>query len=131
MRQREAKKILPKTEYETFETVLLNQGHHSSRSRLMQKATLARKLRDKYKDRSRREVAATKSRRTNEVDTETDNRRVRIYQELIERLEELLAEPVPSRQRIQRNPKASLKDKSQSLAASDRRAMLDARRRAR
>lgn len=87
MNPKEAKKILPKKEYETFESVFMNQISRTSAAKLKLRATLARRLRDKYVDLAKHQVAEIRTRRTNETDTDLNDRRADLFQEVIERLE--------------------------------------------
>jgi hypothetical protein len=92
MKAKEAKKILPKSEFEAFEAILTHQIGRTPKTRLMQKASLARRLRDKYRDHSRREVHEAKTRMTNAMDTGINDRRVRILQDIIDTLEQKMDE---------------------------------------
>jgi hypothetical protein len=97
MNPKEAKKILPKKEYEAFEAILANQVSRIPVAVLKQRIKLARKLRKKYRDSAHHLAAGVRARRTNEVDTDIDDRRVRTFEDIIDRIEELLEERAPSR----------------------------------
>lgn len=131
MRVLEAKKILPKDEFEIFEAVLMNQISRMSQPRLQQKATLARRLRDKYRDQARRDVVELRSRRTNEVDTDINDRRVQLFKEVIERLEEALSEThhEPSHPQHKAKAKSALGRSNGDLSKDDRRQIQEARHR--
>ena len=102
MNPKEAKKILPKDEYEAFEPILMKQTSRTPAAKLKQRATLSRKLRDKYKDLARRQGAEVRTRRTNETDTSLHDRRARIFQEIIDYLEVELEKPRrPARPRVE------------------------------
>lgn len=109
MNPKEAKKILPKKEYETFESILMNQISRTPAAKLKLRATLARRLRDKYRDLARHEAAGVRRRRTNETDTDINDRRARSFQDIIDRLEFELerTRPVdlrPKRTDVRRTP---------------------------
>jgi hypothetical protein len=87
---KEAKKILPKKEYETFEPILMNQISRTPEAILKQRLGLARKLNRKYRDLAHHDVASIRTRRTNEVDTDINDRRVRQFDDIIELIEEVL-----------------------------------------
>lgn len=87
---KEAKKILPKKDFEAFEAVFANQLSRTSAVKLKQRLALARKLKKKYRDLAHAEVASIKSRRTNEVDTDINDRRVRLFETAIETIEDAL-----------------------------------------
>ena len=86
MNLKEAKKILPKREFETFEHVLIDQISRTPAARLRQWVTLARKLRRKYRDLARAQGADIRGRGTYEVDTDLNDRRARLMAELDERI---------------------------------------------
>jgi membrane carboxypeptidase/penicillin-binding protein len=121
MNPKEAKKILPKVEFEAFETILLNQISRTPSSKLKQRATLARRLRDKYIDLAHHQAAQARTRRTNEIDTDINDRRARIFQEMIDRLEEELANP-----RL-RAAETAVRKKSRARTASTRNLQMDQR----
>lgn len=131
MRVLEAKKILPKDEFEIFEAVLMNQISRMSQPRLQQKATLARRLRDKYRDQARRDVVDLRARRTNEVDTDINDRRVQLFKEILERLEEALSENRHETPHAQHKakPKSALGRNNGDLSKDDRRQIHEARHR--
>lgn len=132
MNYKEAKKIIPKKEFEAFETILMNQLSRVPSVILKKRATLARKLRDKYKDLAKYEVNQIHTRNDYEVDTDINDRRARIFQDVIDRLESELDAP---RAIDSREPKHSPKNRRgkdpNSVDEKDRRSVLDARRRTR
>jgi ATP-dependent Clp protease ATP-binding subunit ClpA len=93
MNPKEAKKILPKKEYETFEAIFMNQISRTPAAKLKLRATMARRLRDKYIDLAKHQVAEIRTRRTNETDTDINDRRAGIFQEVIDILENELDRP--------------------------------------
>lgn len=113
MNAKEAKKILPKDEYEAFEPILLKQISRTPAAKLKQRATLSRKLRDKYRDLARRQAADVRTRRTNETDTSLHDRRARIFQEVIDYLEVEIDKP--------RRPARSAPGGNEKEAATQRR----------
>lgn len=133
MRAKEAKKILPKSEFEAFEAILTHQIGRTPKTRLMQKATLARRLRDKYKDHSRREVQEAKARMTNEIDTGINDRRVRILQDIIDTLEQKMEEPkyssVNSSSAASKKSRAPKGDEHFRMQREEKKLIQEARRR--
>ncbi len=132
MRAKEAKKILPKSEYEAFEAIFTNQISRTSSARLKQRATLSRRLRDKYRDMAHRMAAEVRDRRTNTTDTRLYERRASLFQDVIDRLE---AELDRLKHQIQsgaapKKKKASLAQKKEKLDKQDK-LMKEARLRAR
>lgn len=113
MNAKEAKKILPKDEYEAFEPILMKQISRTPAAKLKQRATLSRKLRDKYRDLARRQAADVRTRRTNETDTSLHDRRARIFQEIIDFLEIEIDKP--------RRPARSAPGGNEKEAAAQRR----------
>jgi len=95
MNLKEAKKILPKTEFETFEHVLIDQIARTPAVRLKQWAALARKLRVKYQDLARAQGSDISARGTYDVDTSLNDRRSRLMMEIIERIDDELTRPRP------------------------------------
>ena len=131
MNPKEAKKILPKAEYEAFESILMNQISRTPSAKLKQRASMARKLRDKYRDLAHHEAAGVRRRRTNAVDTDINDRRTRLFQEIIDHLEATLDEPKrvdADNQKSKTTPKCSKAD-PHALLKSQRRAMSEALRR--
>lgn len=138
MNPKEAKKILPKKEYETFEAVFMNQISRTPPAKLKLRATLARRLRDKYVDLAKHQIAQIRTRRTNETDTDLNDRRAVLFQEVIERLEFELDRPreflrsssaateKKSRKKVPRAQRAA-----QHLEAQDEKAIHEGRRRER
>ncbi len=97
IRPKQAKKILPKSEFEQFEAIIENQARRISDSRLKQKATISRRLRDKYRDLARHQSVAAKQKLTNETDVSHNEARAQIFHELIGRIEAELERPNRSR----------------------------------
>lgn len=87
MNAKEAKKILPKQEYEAFEAIFMRQTSMMGTGRLKQLTSLSRRLRNKYRDLSKRQGADVRHRRTNTTDTSLYDRRARTFQDLLEFLE--------------------------------------------
>lgn len=114
MRVKEAKKILPKSEYEAFEAILMRQTSRMSDAKLKQRATLSRRLRDKNRDLAKRRAASVRTRRTNETDTRVFDRRASIFQSIIDHLETELGKP--RRQTVGR--KADSKASAKKIAKS-------------
>lgn len=132
MRAKEAKKILPKNEYEAFEAILVNQTSRMGAARLKQRATLSRRLRDKYRDLAKRQAASVRTRRTNETDTDIYDRRVRIFQSIIDQLEAELDKPrrqTAPRTKKPSRPKASMAAREQDTKS--KKVLTDAKRRTR
>ena len=93
---------------------------------------MARKLRDKYRDLAHQQIHEIKDRRTNDVDTDINDRRARLFQEIIDRLEDELAGP----RKVENAPQLKKKKFRPQVAtgrgeAHDRKSMLAAKRRER
>ena len=133
IRPKQAKKILPKSEFEQFETIIDNQTRRISEERLKQKATISRRLRDKYRSLARHQSIAAKQKLTNETDVSQNEARAEIFQELIERIETELAERPTRLQAVEQVPLRKPKRKGRrERSVEDRldaRAMADAKRR--
>lgn len=126
---KEAKKILPKKEFDAFDTILMNQLSRVPSSILKKRATLARRLRDKYKDLAKYEVNQIHTRNNYEVDTDINDRRARIFQDIIDRLESELddtrsIDSTPSRQ-------LSKGRRVDAMDETERRSVIEARLRSR
>lgn len=132
MNYKEAKKIIPKKEFEAFETILMNQLSRVPSSILKKRATLARRLRDKYKDLAKFEVNQIHTRNDYEVDTDINDRRARIFQDIIDRLESELdnTRAIDSRPPKNNGKGRRFKD-PYSIDEKDRRSVLEARKRSR
>ena len=90
MNVKEAKKILPKSDFEAFESVFNNQIQRTSPLRLKQLAKLARKLRDKYRDLAKKQGRNVQGRGTYEIDTDIQDRRIVLMEIAMDRIEEAL-----------------------------------------
>ena len=132
MNYKEAKKIIPKKEFEAFETILMNQLSRVPSSILKKRATQARKLRDKYKDLAKYEINQIHTRNDYEIDTDINDRRARIFQGVIDRLESELdnTRAIDSRPPKHNGKGRRFKD-SNSIDEKDRRSVQEARRRER
>lgn len=128
IRPKQAKKILPKSEFEQFEAIIDNQVRRLSGSRLKQQATISRRLRDKYRDLARYQSVAAKQKMTNETDVSQNEARAQIFHELIERIEtELERRPA-----MQAPPAKESRDRRRATKNDDRtdaRAMSEAKKR--
>lgn len=131
MNYKEAKKILPKKEFEAFESILANQLSRTSPTKLKHRVSMARKLRDKYRDLAHQQISAIRRIRTNEVDTDINDRRARLFQDIIDRLEDELSLPRDPSTRPPIVPKKKMQQQIRSNRgeAYDRKAMLEAKRR--
>lgn len=95
MNPKEAKKILPKNEFEAFEKVFIGHTRQTSAARLKQLIGLAKKLRTKYRSLARDQGANVQGRGTFEIDTSLNDRKANLFDEMIEHLEDELLKPRP------------------------------------
>lgn len=92
----------------------------------MQKASIARRLRDKYKGEARRQGAAAKKRMTNETDVSQNMARAEIFDQLMIRIDqELNREARTERPKRPQRSAATATEADQDI----RQALLDAKRR--
>ncbi|MGE0527782.1 MAG: hypothetical protein AB7G93_06695 [Bdellovibrionales bacterium] len=127
MKVKEAKKILPKREFEAFEAVLEDRIGHTSQARLIQKSRLARRLRDKYRDLARQQGNDIRARGTYTVDTRLNDRKAELLQSIMGSLDHELG-----KQRVSPRAPRKSKDKRKTEAHSKRvaeKTMREARRR--
>jgi hypothetical protein len=131
IRPKQAKKILPKSEFEQFETIIDNQTRRVSEERLKQKATISRRLRDKYRGLARHQSIAAKQKLTNVTDISQNEARAEIFQNIIDRIETELAERPNRTQEFEEAPTKKTKKKMRRSIEDDYalRAMADAKRR--
>jgi hypothetical protein len=134
MNYKEAKKIIPKKEFESFESIFMNQISKTPASLLKKRATMARRLRDKYKDLAKYEVGQIRTRNDYEVDTDINDRRARLFQEVINRLEDELDESrkIDSNLPSKKDSRSRMKIRKQTADhwdAEDKRSVQEARRR--
>ncbi len=129
IRPKQAKKILPKAEFEAFEAIIENQHGRMSEARLKKKATMSRRLREKYRDLARHQTIKAKRKLTNETDVSHHEARAEIFDRLIDRIETELERPnrpPPRKRTLKRKTKAQAEAEAAQRA---RKSITDARRR--
>ncbi len=92
MNLREAKKILPKKEFQAFENVVKLHIQRTPVPRLKQLYKLAKRHRDKYRSFSKKQGQDNPGRGTYEIDTSLQDRRVQLLEEIMDAIEDALSE---------------------------------------